>query len=574
MAPEMMRTTYKSGLKKLFIYIFIILFCKPVFSAENVNWILAAENFSYAKGYVQNAVSEGSAEMFPISILEKLNKTLERNILPDEKYQRQCYKLRNERQSLFLQLSGEYKKRDTLVLNPYTDKELALKIKEQNKEIKKVQDKIAENIKKQKEAEVEASKRMELIYSGKLDTQEPDQSEIEIIKTFIKNIFTKDENIVTQENIYLYQNDFTRLYKPSESAKEAGYTSQNFIKEMMSSNINTLITGVISGYGDYVSVAVELYLYPAGEKIASVMEIGTIQEADLITTSIANQIVPAITNAMPVLLDVNIFPDELVHESMIYIDEILQTSNTDSILVESGVHDIQIVCEGFKTVETSYYFEGNKNYNIDVTLEKEVNGYLQINLVKPLLGDLLVNGEYADKIDEKKSQMKINGKVILGEFLSENGETAFFYIPQNLVLDSNMINIKPKPYDREKNIDKRRKWMYASYTLLMVSLIPTFYTYGNLVNEAKLYNDGLVNYSDAIELQKRSNIFQGISIGCGVFFAFELVRYIIAANAVLPQKAWQGNKDDFEFYDFSVVEETEESDKIEETNNAEVTDAE
>lgn len=574
MAPEMMRTTYKSGLKKLFIYIFIILFCKPVFSAENVNWILAAENFSYAKGYVQNAVSEGSAEMFPISILEKLNKTLERNILPDEKYQRQCYKLRNERQSLFLQLSGEYKKRDTLVLNPYTDKELALKIKEQNKEIKKVQDKIAENIKKQKEAEVEASKRMELIYSGKLDTQEPDQSEIEIIKTFIKNIFTKDENIVTQENIYLYQNDFTRLYKPSESAKEAGYTSQNFIKEMMSSNINTLITGVISGYGDYVSVAVELYLYPAGEKIASVMEIGTIQEADLITTSIANQIVPAITNAMPVLLDVNIFPDELVHESMIYIDEILQTSNTDSILVESGVHNIQIVCEGFKTVETSYYFEGNKNYNIDVTLEKEINGYLQINLVKPLLGDLLVNGEYADKIDEKKSQMKINGKVILGEFLSENGETAFFYIPQNLVLDSNMINIKPKPYDREKNIDKRRKWMYASYTLLMVSLIPTFYTYGNLVNEAKLYNDGLVNYSDAIELQKRSNIFQGISIGCGVFFAFELVRYIIAANAVLPQKAWQGNKDDFEFYDFSVVEETEESDKIEETNNEEVTDAE
>ena len=574
MAPEMMRTTNKSGLKKLFIYIFIILFCKPLFSAENVNWILAAENFSYAKGYVQNAVSEGSAEMFPISILEKLNKTLERNILPDEKYQRQCYKLRNERQSLFLQLSGEYKKRDTLVLNPYTDKELALKIKEQNKEIKKVQDKIAENIKKQKETEVEASKRMELIYSGKLDTQEPDQSEIEIIKTFIKNIFIKDENIVTQENIYLYQNDFTRLYKPSESAKEAGYTSQNFIKEMMSSNINTLITGVISGYGDYVSVAVELYLYPAGEKIASVMEIGTIQEADLITTSIANQIVPAITNAMPVLLDVNIFPDELVHESMIYIDEILQTSNTDSILVESGVHDIQIVCEGFKTVETSYYFEGNKNYNIDVTLEKEVNGYLQINLVKPLLGDLLVNGEYADKIDEKKSQMKINGKVILGEFLSENGETAFFYIPQNLVLDSNMINIKPKPYDREKNIDKRRKWMYASYTLLMVSLIPTFYTYGNLVNEAKLYNDGLVNYSDAIELQKRSNIFQGISIGCGVFFAFELVRYIIAANAVLPQKAWQGNKDDFEFYDFSVVEETEESDKIEETNNAELTDAE
>lgn len=559
-----MRTTNKSGLKKLFIYIAIFLFLEPLFSESNTKWVLAAEKFSYAKGYTQNAVSEGSSEMFPVSILEKLNKTLERNVLPDEKYQRQSYKLRTERQSLFLQLSSEYKKRDTLVLNPYTDKELAVKIKEQNKEIKKVQDKISENIKKQKEAEDEASKRMELIYTGKIDSQKPDQSEIEIIKSFIKNIFTKDESIVTQESIALYQDDFTRLYKPSDSAKEAGYSSQSFIKEMMSANVNTLITGVISGYGDYVSVSVDLYLYPSGEKIVSVMEIGTIQEADLITTSIANQIVPALTNAMPVILNVNLFPEEQKQKAQIYIDEILQTSSSDSILVESGVHIVQFVCEGFKTVGTSYYFEGNKSYNIDVTFEEEVNGYLQINLVKPLLGDLLVNGEYADKIDEKKSQMKINGKVILGEFLSESGETAFFYVPQNLVYEANMINIKPKPYDREKNIDKRRKWMYASYTMLMISLIPTFYTYGNLVNEAKLYNEGLVKYSDAIELQKRSNIFQGISIGCGVFFAYELVRYIIAANAVLPQKAWQGNKEDFEFYDFSIVEETEESDKIEE----------
>ena len=73
--------------------------------------------------------------------------------------------------------------------------------------------------------------------------------------------------------------------------------------------------------------------------------------------------------------------------------------------------------------------------------------------------------------------------------------------------------------------------------MLIVSLIPTFYTYGNLMNEVKLYYSGNVRYNEANTWQVASNVCQCVSIACGAFMVYELVRYLIAADSVLPQKA-------------------------------------
>ena len=125
----------------------------------------------------------------------------------------------------------------------------------------------------------------------------------------------------------------------------------------------------------------------------------------------------------------------------------------------------------------------------------------------------------------------------MGEFISEDGENAFFYVPEKMVFENNFVSINPKTFDREKYIDTRRRWMYGSYSLLILSLIPTFITTGELQNTAKLYTNGLETYEKAQQIQTLNNIFCGISIGCGVLFVFEIVRYFIAANSVLPQKA-------------------------------------
>lgn len=520
------------------------------------NWVIAAEKFTMAKGQKSNSVTEGFTETIPVSIMEQLCKTIERNVLPDEKLERDKYKLRKDRQSLYLQLSSEYKKRDALVLNDYSDAMLKSKIKEENKAIKNIQDKIDSNLEEVKKLEADTERKMDLVYKGTVETVSEDESELQLIKNLFTKIFTQNENVITQENISVYQNDFTRLYSSSSKNSEINYTSGKFESEMQNANINSLITGQISSYGDYLSITVDVYLYPGAKKIGTVTEIGSSQEINLMSSSIASQIVPMLSNSMPVIINVAMEPQEAAEKCVLYIDDIIQNSMDNSFVLASGVHTIQFVSEGYKTAGTSYYFKGNTNYNIEVNFETKNDGYMQIALKKPLLGDVFVNGEIGEKVNETKTQIKINGKQVLGEFIAEDGTSAFFYIPKNNFYDGSYVTINPKTFDREKYIDKRRRWMYGSYSLLMVSLIPTFYTYGNLVNEAKLYNEGYVKYSEAIDLQKRSNLFRNISIGCGVLFGIELVRYLLAANSVLPQKAKPGDPALYEYYDSSLLEDT------------------
>ena len=90
--------------------------------------------------------------------------------------------------------------------------------------------------------------------------------------------------------------------------------------------------------------------------------------------------------------------------------------------------------------------------------------------------------------------------------------------------------------------------MYASYSLFMVSLIPTFYTYGNYNNYINLYKNYQIDYETAKKWQDATNVTRIISISCGVLWGYELVRYLIAANSVLPQTARAGDLSEFEYY--------------------------
>ena len=87
--------------------------------------------------------------------------------------------------------------------------------------------------------------------------------------------------------------------------------------------------------------------------------------------------------------------------------------------------------------------------------------------------------------------------------------------------------------------------MYLSYSILVTSLIPTiaangkFDDYKTLLsgdNAAKLSSSGNYNkvYKDYQLWNISSKVFSGISIACGIWFAYELYRYFNAANSVLP----------------------------------------
>lgn len=552
----MMKKTNNQLSKKLFIILILFFSSISVFAADaDKKWTIAAQKFSYARGQKNNAVSNATAEALPASIMEKLNRYLQRNVLPDEIFERERYKLRNERQSLYLQLSTEYKKRDSLVLQDYSESRLKSKIREEEKNILDIKNKINENLEKLKQKEIEMEGKLSQIDNGDYFDNKDDDTELEKFLNLFKNIFVKDESLITQEDIAFYQSDYARLFNPSEAAQEEGYLSYKMEKEVYSSNINTLITGVIYNYDDYMSVTVDVYMYPGAKKIGSVMEVGSVEEMEVISSSLANQIIPILTNAMPVQVDFNVASNNSNPQYSIYIDDILQNSDGNKLILDSGVHNIQFVSDGYKTAATSYYFEGNKKYHIDVNLKEKTEGFIQIGVINSVFGDIFVNGEKSVKVNDSKSQIKINGNSILGEFVAENGETAFFYIPEELHFDKSYVTIKPKPRDREKYIDTRRKWMYGSYSALMVSLIPFFYTYGNLANNAEKYNNRQISYSEVNKWQSAYNVSLGITIGCGLFWGYELVRYFIAVNSVLPEKAKAGSLDEYQFYDFTIENE-------------------
>ena len=534
-----MTKKYKKLRAVVLVFTFLWGSFSPLFG-EDGKWVIAAQKFIYARGQTKNAVTSNIEETIPINILEKISRSLERNIMPNERFERENYKLRTERQSLYLQLSSEYKKRDSLVLNNYSDMRMKSELKAEEKKIKQIQEKLEKNIAEQKEKYEKAEAQTHLAAGEVDDDDNVELNEAELVKNLIKNIFEQSEDLITEENIALYKDSVESLFKTTVKVKETDYTEPLFEKEVVSSGINGLITGQITSYGDFISVAVDLYNYPGAKKIGSVMEVGEIKELDLITSEISRQILPMIVNTLPVKFVFSIEPEEAKEKLSIYVDDVLQKMENDTVSLDSGSHRIQFVSEGYKSAGVTYFFEGNKKYNIEVKFERPVIGHIQLQLKNELPGNIYANAEPALKFDDRNSQISINGNTILGEFITEDNETAFFYIPKKQTFDGSAVTLNPKPRDRTEYVNTRRKWMYGAYTVFMISLIPTFYTFGNFQINKDLYSKQQIDFETAKRWQTASNISSTISICCGVFWGIELIRYLVAANSVLPQNVKPG----------------------------------
>ena len=107
-------------------------------------------------------------------------------------------------------------------------------------------------------------------------------------------------------------------------------------------------------------------------------EYSMIDEMDFISQSIARQLIPTLTNSMPITISVNVQPENIVNSVKMYIDETLVQNFSVPINLDSGVHYIQFSAENYKTAGTTYYFQGNTNYKIDVVLENAIKGEMYI----------------------------------------------------------------------------------------------------------------------------------------------------------------------------------------------------
>ncbi len=545
----MTKTTKCSLFCKKVIFSFAILALlegiAPAATSTKKNWTLAGEKFVYTNKNSVSSSADSTAKALPSLILEQMAETLERLPRAQEQLDRQLYELQKKRISLFLQLSKEVQTRDSILLGDYSEKQLKRKLKAQDVKVSDISKQIKDNLDeaeklKQKYApkiQQDLQREKDMSEGRVVDGQKVGNKFAQFFKGFIPG---QEQDSATVENVVFYKNDINQLFDAGEEKRALGYESYEFEKACVDSNVNGLLTGKITVYGSFMSVAVTLYQFPGSKMIGSAMEVGATDDVKAIATSLAMQITPKVADSMPIMLKISVQPEEALPGLVVSIDDVVRKDFSNGVLLQSGVHTLMFASKGYDTISTSYNFSGNREFSVDVNLKLSNEGKIYLEFYKPFEGSIFANGNYSGDLsaESRFGSIKVNNRTVLGHFITKDGLPADFIIPNSIIQNDQYYMVKGKPFDRSAYIEKRRKLMYGSYSVLIVSLLPTFYCYGNSYASAMAYNnDKRVSYDEAMRWQTASNITMGISGACGALFVYELIRYLNAANTVLPAQA-------------------------------------
>lgn len=508
----------------------LVLFCANAL-CENLSdeaWILAAQKFEIEEYKEHSAALESAAAVIPKLILEQISLDTKRTVLRDERLSQKLDSLLTERLSLFLELSKEVKSRDALVLNNYTMFEYQSALKAQEKKIDEVQKKIDANLKAQEEAIFpEAGKKRSARKMRKL--WEPEARQVS-----------------------LYGQDPEKLFSPSDSSKKEGVDSRAFAKDVSNAKISGLVSGSMVSYGNYLSVTAELTVFPGAKKVASVTEVGALSDIRQIAKNIAFALLPKIANSMPVELEFNIFPEAAAENATLTVDSVVYRPVPKKVSLGSGFHSISVDAEGFARETFLYDFSGQSKFLVEVNFREESKGEIKLALSRFVPGTMFFDGKFAGESsasDFVKVPLKVNGNTVFGYFEGtvkdkdaeggERSETMFMMIPSNLMTDGAELEMNLRVFDVSKNIDKRRRMLYVSYSALLLSLPIMFYSYGRYDSIMNGYLAGYGNFDyDEFKLY-RTLSFAGIALvsACGAWMVTELVLYLLAVEKTLPPKA-------------------------------------
>lgn len=500
------------------------------------DWTLASLKFDFKQKGSQSVSNKEIASVLPQLILEQIAENGIRTIPFQEELDRKLEVLQTERLSLFLQLSKENKTRDALVLSNDNPRKLKKLIKDSDEKIKEIEDKIDENIKSVFELQKKYEPRIARENDKDFVDKQRDNGRFGPLPFLFLKREEQEKN--TNETVVLYKGDSSKLFEPSSKSSSQGIDSYAFSKEVTDAKVNGLLTGEITVYGEYLSVFVNLYVFPGTRLSATIMEVGNSGDLISIAQNLARKLSSPIANCLPVKLRIEIEPEQAKKDALVSVDGVIIPFKQD-LIVDAGIHSISISSPGYEPQRINYSFSGEELFVVSTTLKPLVTGNLQLALKKMVPGVFYFRALEASEISQENpySTVNVNGRPILGIFSDSQGENAFVYIPENLAVDNASLIVNAKPFNREQNIEKQRKRMYTAYSVLICSLVPTFYTVGNFTAYNNSYSAGRASYDDVLRWQQYSYYSTGVSCAAGAWFVFEMVRYLFVANQVLPATA-------------------------------------
>ena len=537
-----------------------------LYAADN-QWTVAAIPFQVdVRSGSKNSIYKEFETLFPKRILDNLAFGNQRFIDKSETDERKLYDLKKKQTANFLELSGLVKSRDSLFLYDYSERELKRKINEAEKKIEACKKKIAEN-----------QVLIDQLVLSKADASSTYnvhkiQSETEKFQNLFKNLFSTNVESEYYEQVQVYgsiDNPFIELTEQQQADFLENGLNSIFIKKISDEKkIRCILTGKVTVIDEYISVSAVLTLMPGNRELCRESEIGTTAQSETICDLLSDSMLQYVFGTLPVSINVKVLNEETVDGLKFTFDDQVVSNFSIPQIFESGIHTVSFSAPGYKTLVTSYHFEGNQNYEIGVHLVKKDNGFINFRMKYFQEGTLFANGMPLVSSDQYKntSRIEIDGKEILGIFVSEDGLSDFYYIDSKKISDGNFYQSNIKAMDTASYIDLRRKIMYGSYSAFMLSMMGWCVTYGSLYNTFAAYqqNPTIELYEKAVKWQNASKVMTGFAWGTGLLWGYTLIRYLIAADKVLPSTTKVLRPEDFEIIsneDKTSIEFSEEQDE-------------
>ncbi len=471
--------------KKAAVCCLLILMAAALFADD---WVLAAEAFSG---------DEAVGTLMPSLILDSIPASLVRSVSDREQIFRELLSLEKEQASYSSSLDKLLRERDSVI---FTTKEASArrdKIADYEKKIAQERERLQENLEQQEKVE-----------SGEV-------------------VFEHLE-----ENVVLWKKDSGSLYTKSGTSEPT--------------DIRALITGSVQVRQGFMYVKAGLVIYPGTIVCNEVVAAGTIADAADIAEELASAFVDTIVNATPVSLKFSIEPAVAKKKAEVTVDGMPVQNPEMPHNYQSGIHTITIEAPGYEKQMFTRDFSDATQYQIDAFLPLQNSVNLQLTALSP---DGTTAEDATVWIAGKNAgiapaNVTVNGRQVLGLLQGPDGVPTYFALDTG---GRNMsANILMREESSQSRIEKSRKNLYTSYGLLLMSLPFTFYFYGRMNDAAYAYNQGLQLQSLADDFKKwqiLERISLGVTIGCGGNMIYRLIKYMIDADSVLPEKEQPPEKD-------------------------------
>ena len=553
--------------RRLVVLAFITsLFFGPVWGVQAANtptaatWVVGARSFilNTSPFHDVSSLNELSTSI-PTLILEHLADVGVRVLDPEELLQRQLKDLYKQRTSLGSSLSAAIKERDRQLFLSGKEKVLMKSLAAEEKKIEKIRGQLEEL-----DHEIDRVS---------LQVKERDYSDIE----------------ERRERVALWQNDPEKLFQPEKVTNEV---INGLLTGKITVSGNYLLVRVqLTIYPGHLQV-IEVRSAAAVAEVDSVAQdlarqlVPVLQNRPTVFVSF-NLTPPEAKQDARIMVDDQVFRARNLSEG--------------ELLLPAGTHTIVVEADGFNTKSFSCDFLNSDNFLVNVDLspaesravefiarrEQEervyINGFpaggfnqeldVPVGLV---FGTVLPTplpkseNEAASREEQGKSEASMESvepsessdfeelvdstdmaaDVILQEKVADaspqvvqaasESQDSFYFVadvpPGTGLLQLN-VRLKRDTAAISSRIEKRRRVMYNSYSALLVSLIPSFVSYGMYVN---MSNGWALGHESEETVKMWKNIYTGsmiLSAGLGVNLAVQIGLFLGAADSVLPERA-------------------------------------